>query len=432
MQTLRNLFAYLVLMLVSVGAHAAAVSVASVRAREAPERTRVVFDLSAPPEYRVFLVGGPERLVVDIANARIEAPLTLTADALSLVDRMRYAPRAEGGLRIVLDLHEPVTVTDLLLPPNGPYGHRLVLDIRGTRAPATPRRAEIRQEGEILVVVDAGHGGEDPGAVGGRGVLEKDVTLAIARELAGRINAQPGMRAVLTRDRDYYIGLRERMEQGRSASADLFVSIHADAFTNRKVQGASVYVLSQSGASSEAARWLAEKENASDLIGGIPLGDKDPVLQTVLLNMSQAAQIRSSRLVADEVLAALGTVGPVHKSEVQHAGFLVLKSPDVPSILVETAFISNPQEERKLADPRHQRRVADAVFKGIVSYFRTHPPHGRPAPEFPLLAEFKHRVRRGETLSTIASRYEVTTESLRSANNLTSDRINAGDMLRIP
>lgn len=431
MQTLRNLLIILSIIACSAPTSAAPLDVAAVRAREAPDRTRVVFDLSGRPDYRVFAMRGPERLVIDISDARAAGPLTLTADALSLVDRMRHAPQAGGGLRIVLDLHAPVTFTNLILPPNGPYGHRLVIDIRPTRASA-PTLTEARREGEILVVVDAGHGGEDPGAVGGRGTLEKDVTLAIARELAERINQQPGMRAILTRDRDYYIGLRERMEQGRTLAADLFVSIHADAFTNRKVRGASVYVLSQSGASSEAARWLAEKENASDLIGGVPLGDKDPVLQTVLLNMSQAAQIRSSRLVADEVLAALGKVGPVHKSDVQHAGFLVLKSPDVPSILVETAFISNPQEEQKLADPRHQRQVAMAVFEGIASYFGAHPPHGRPAPDLPLLAQSTHQVRRGETLSHIADRYDVSTESLRTANNLASDRINAGDTLRIP
>lgn len=433
MQTLKNYVLALCLLSGFTNAVAAPVAVTGVRAREAPDRTRLVFDLTAPADYRAFSIAEPDRLVIDITEGAVQGALHLSASKLGLVEGLRHARRADGGLRIVLDLNEAVSFNNLTLPPNGPYGHRLVIDLKRDRGHGGAVVRAPRVDGDIVVVVDAGHGGEDPGAVGARGTLEKDVTLAIAQELATQINALPGMRAVLTRDRDYYIGLRERMERGRSEMADLFISIHADAFQNRKVHGASVYVLSQRGASSEAARWLAEKENASDVIGGIPLSDKDAVLQTVLLNMSQAAQIRTSRMVADEVLHALREVGPVHRKDVQHAGFLVLKSPDVPSLLVETAFISNPTEERKLADERHQRRVAEAIMRGVVNYFHAYPPHGRQPPPLPTLAaDQEHRVRRGETLSLIAARYDVSTERLRLANELESDRINAGDTLRIP
>lgn len=220
----------------------------------------------------------------------------------------------------------------------------------------------------VIIAVDAGHGGKDPGAIGGSGTREKDVTLSIARELARRIDREPGMKAVLIREGDYFLTLRQRIQKARKHQADLFVSVHADAFEDTGSKGSSVYVLSQRGATDEAARWLAARENSADLAGGVKLHDKDEVLAQVLLDLSQTATIDASFLLADRVLGELGRLGPLHKESVQQAGFLVLKSPDIPSILVETAFITNPSEERRLKDPAHQRRIASAIFSGLHAY----------------------------------------------------------------
>jgi N-acetylmuramoyl-L-alanine amidase len=236
--------------------------------------------------------------------------------------------------------------------------------------------APVDGDRDVVIAVDAGHGGEDPGAIGRGGTREKDVTLAIARALAERINAEPGMRAVLTRDRDEFIALRDRIRRARVAKADMFISVHADSIVNRDVSGASVYVLSERGASSETARWLAERENAADLMGGVKLDDKDSTLASVLLDLSQSANISASMTAAEGVLSALDSVGQVRKSQVQQAGFVVLKSPDIPSMLIETAYISNPGEELKLKTARQQAKLADAIFSGVRGYFEQNPPVG--------------------------------------------------------
>jgi N-acetylmuramoyl-L-alanine amidase len=280
-----------------------------------------------------------------------------------------------------------------------------------------------------VIAIDAGHGGEDPGAKGPSGVYEKDVVLQISRRLARKVDAEPGMRAVMIREGDYYIGLRKRVHKARVARADLFVSIHADAFHDRRVRGSSVYTLSQRGASSEAARWLAEKENRSDLVGGIDLDDKDDLLASVLLDLSLSATMQSSRQAADTVLQELRRLGKTHKPRVQHAGFLVLKAPDIPSMLVETAFISNPVEERRLRDPAHQERLAEAVMVGIRGYFRAFPPAGTWIAQS---TPRQHVISRGDTLSEIAEQYQVRLQDLRSANSLTDDRIRVGQVLTIP
>jgi N-acetylmuramoyl-L-alanine amidase len=236
--------------------------------------------------------------------------------------------------------------------------------------------APIDSGRDVIVAVDAGHGGQDPGAIGHGGTREKDVTLAIARALAERINGEPGMRAVLTRNRDEFLVLRDRIGRARLAKADMFISIHADSIANREVSGASVYVLSEHGATNEAARWLADRENAADLMGGVKLDDKDKQLASVLLDLSQTANISSSMIAAQRVLGSLDAVGQVRKSQVQQAGFVVLKSPDIPSMLVETAYISNPQEEVSLRNTRHQAALADAIFNGLHNYFESYPPVG--------------------------------------------------------
>jgi N-acetylmuramoyl-L-alanine amidase len=241
--------------------------------------------------------------------------------------------------------------------------------IRAAHAPTDSGR-------DVVIAVDAGHGGQDPGAIGHGGTREKDVVLAIARALAERINAEPGMRAVLTRDRDEFLVLRDRIGRARIAKADMFVSIHADSIANRDVSGSSVYVLSEHGASNEAARWLADRENAADLMGGVKLDDKDKQLASVLLDLSQTANISASMTAAQRVIGSLDAVGQVRKAQVQQAGFVVLKSPDIPSMLVETAYISNPEEEVSLRNTRHQSALADAIFAGLRGYFTSNPPGG--------------------------------------------------------
>ncbi|MBT6276827.1 MAG: LysM peptidoglycan-binding domain-containing protein, partial [Chromatiales bacterium] len=279
----------------------------------------------------------------------------------------------------------------------------------------------------IVVAVDAGHGGTDPGAIGARGTREKDVTLSIAKRLANAINGFPGFKGVLVRKRDEFLRLRSRIDRARKAGADLLVSVHADAFRDRRVRGASVWVLSTKGASSEAARWLAARENAADLVGGVSLDDKDDLLKQVILDLSQTATLNNSAAVASVALGELRKVGHVHKPSVQRAGFVVLKAPDIPSILVEAAFISNPSEERRLKDAAHQERLANALARGIKQYFERKPPPGTL-----LAARARHVIGPGDTLSAIAVRYEVSVETLRASNNLSNDRLRVGQILRIP
>ncbi len=279
---------------------------------------------------------------------------------------------------MVLDLTRPIRAKSFLAAPNNRYGYRLVIDLGSSQSADTPVKAEHAPPDarDLIIAVDAGHGGEDPGAIGKNGTREKDVVLAIARELALKINAEPGMKAVLTRNGDYFVPLRDRMRRARAQRADLFVSIHADSIRDRRVDGSSVYILSQRGATDEASRWLAERENASDLIGGVSLDDKDDVLASVLLDLSQSASLSASQVAAERVLRQLNRVGEVRKPQVQQARFMVLKSPDIPSMLVETAYISNPQEELRLRGQAHQAKLAAAIHQGVHDYFYANPPSG--------------------------------------------------------
>ncbi len=408
----------------------ATVAVRGARLWAAPDNTRLVLDLSGPAEHRVFTLTDPPRVVVDIERARLAARLDGLDLSRGYVRRVRHGRRANGDLRVVLDLRRAARPKSFLLRPSGQYGHRLVVDLydaaRRKGPVKTVEQAAAGRPRDVIVAIDAGHGGEDPGARGPRGTREKDVVLAIARRLARHVNAEPGMRAVLIRTGDYYVGLRERMARARRHRADLFLSIHADAFRDRRARGASVYVLSRRGASTEAARWLAERENASDLVGGVSLDDKDELLASVLLDLSQSATIEASIDAARSILRELGRVGRLHRRRVEQAGFVVLKSPDIPSVLVETAFISNPREERLLRSPRHQERVARAILRGIKRYFATHAPPGT------LLASRRHVIARGDTLIAIARRYNVSVEALRRANGLRGDRLRVGRVLRIP
>jgi len=422
------------LIVCSAAALAEEVQVGRVRMWQAPEHTRLVFDVSGPVEHTLFRLANPERVVIDMRNARLvpaDGDLSLEN---SFLKGMRSAPRNGDDLRVVLDLKRQLQPKSFLLKPNREYGHRLVIDLYDPGAeqstvkdPSGPLADAPQPPRDVVIAIDAGHGGEDPGARGRRGTREKDVVLQIARHLADLVRQEKGMQPVLIRDGDYYLGLRKRMEKARSHKADLLISIHADAFRDARAKGASVYVLSRSGATNEAARWLAESENASDLVGGVSLDDKDDLLAKVLLDLSQTGTIEASLDVGSDVLVSLKQVVEAHKHRVQQAGFVVLKSPDIPSILVETAFISNPHEERKLRDPRHQQRMAKAMMAGIRSYFARHAPPGT------LLAEHReHVIARGDTLSEIAEQYQVSLASLRAANGIEGDQLKVGQVLRIP
>lgn len=417
-------------------AAAAPTHVQAVRVWESPEYTRAVFDLGGVVEYKLFTLDNPERVVLDLQGAAL-APGYATPGPRGRVRGLRSGRPTDGALRVVIDVAPGTRPKSFLLPPVGNKNHRLVIDLypreapraeAAVRAPPAPTPSALR---DVLVAIDAGHGGEDPGALGARGTREKNVTLAVARALAAAVEAEPGMSALLVRDGDYFIPHKQRYQKARDARADLFVSIHADAFTRRSAAGSSVYILSQRGASSEAARWLAASENQADLIGGVSLDDKDNTLAAVLLDLSQGATLGASDAVAGSVLRSLARVGTVHSRTVQRANFVVLRSPDVPSILVETAFISNPAEERRLNDPAHQRKLAQAMLDGIRDYF-----HGSPPPDSWIAANpqrpREHVVARGESLSLIAMRHRVSVGELRRVNNLRSDMVRTGTVLRIP
>jgi N-acetylmuramoyl-L-alanine amidase len=391
----------------------------------APDHTRIVLDTAAPIRHNIFTLNNPSRIVIDLTDASLNGGLPDANSQDLLVAKLRSGVRDGDDLRLVMDLKQPAKIKSFELEPNDTYGHRLVIDLSpkdsgpkspGTKFPETksldkgraspsqvdgaavlaaatasavPSSARARQAPELLsvqpkggrqrdvvIAVDAGHGGEDPGALGRSGTREKDVTLAIARKLAALINKQRGMKAVLIRDGDYFVPLRQRIAKARKYNADLFVSIHADAFKDPNVRGSSVYTLSNGGATSEAAKWLAARENSADLIGGVSLKEKNDLLASVLLDMSMNATIEHSSIAATRVLAKLRSLGDVHQTHVQQAGFVVLKSPDIPSMLVETAFISNPQEEKRLRSGGYQNKLANSLLEGILDYFRAYPPPG--------------------------------------------------------
>jgi N-acetylmuramoyl-L-alanine amidase len=358
------------------------VTIKDVRLWAGPDGTRLVFDLSEPVEHSVLTLDNPDRVVVDIPGGVIDTNRALP-EGQGFVKQLRAAEQPNGDLRVVVDLSSPAEPRTFAVGPQQSYGHRLVMDLTptsktaATSAPLSVVKAAADAHGrDIVVAIDAGHGGVDPGSIGKRGTYEKQVTLAIARRLKERIDREPGMRAILTRDNDTFVEHRERIARARRQQADMFVSIHADSYTNRSVAGSSVYVLSARGASDESARWLADRENAADLIGGVKLDDKDSVLASVLLDLSQSASMSASVDAAEKVMHELYKIGNITNRGVKSAGFLVLKSPDIPSMLVETAFISNPTEEARLIDSRHQQRLAEAIHQGVRGYFYANPPPG--------------------------------------------------------
>ncbi len=428
----------LILAAASLGQVNAETTVKNVRIWAAPDNTRVVLDVSNPVEHQITQLSNPERLVIDIKNTSEIKKLSQPKSEDKLIKQIRSGTRNKTDQRIVLDLKQAAKINSFLLEPNKQYGHRLVIDVTSKADLASSSTAKAKtaassiksKQRDVIVAIDAGHGGDDPGARGPSGTFEKDVVYSISKRLAALINKEKGMKAVLIREGDYFIRLRDRIEKARKNKADLFISIHADAFKDPKVRGSSVYILSKRGASSEAARWLAEQENRSDLIGGVSLDDKDNVLASVLLDLSQTASLEASIDVADRVLSGLKGLGKVHKKRVQSAGFAVLKSPDIPSILIETAYISNPSEEKRLKTSEYQGRLAKSILKGLKDYFYDYPLEGTYIAS--VSKRRKHTIAKGDTLSEIAQMYSVSTQKLKKHNGLKSDQLRIGMVLTIP
>jgi N-acetylmuramoyl-L-alanine amidase len=412
-------------------------TVENIRVWSEDGRTRVVLDLSGPAQHNIFTLRGPDRLVVDLKDSRLASGLEDLPQGSGALSRIRSGLRANGQLRVVLDLNESVRSRSFTAGPNSKYGDRLVIDLQrqGSLHPVKRASEGYVAGRDIVVAIDPGHGGRDPGSIGRDKTNEKDVALAVAKNLARRIDEEPGMKAVLIRDGDYYVDHRERIAIARRNKADLFVSVHADSVRDRRAKGASVYALSLKGATDEAAMRLAQRENAADMVGGVSLAGKDEVLASVLLDLSQNAALGASLDVGAKVLDELAKVGSMHRRTVQQAGFIVLKSPDVPSILVETAFISNPAEEAKLKSETHRAKLANAILAGIRSYFYTNPP-----PDTQIAMSLKRSptpqvdyvISRGDTLSEIAARYNVSVTAIKSANSLSGNTVRVGQTLRIP
>lgn len=479
-QSVQRLIFIGLFVLVAAPATAQVAKLHDARMSATSQKTRVVFDLSADTQPDIFMVDDPLRLVIDLPHTRNLGDIAGQAKHSGLIREIRTGIHQGTGVRVVLDLSKMVRAKSFMLSPSDGHRYRLVLDLfpnagaepnlrmvrsdsdapndgeldpnddgqttadktaaAMARTAPTPdadssARTHSRQQAnapkppsrDIVVAIDAGHGGKDPGAHGPNGLLEKNVTLAIARRLKRMVDDQPHMRGILTRKADRYVGLRQRMVIARRDKADFFVSIHCDASPGGGgARGASVYALSPHGATSEHARWLARRENAADLVGGISLKDKNSSLASFVLDLSQSASIEASMDAGNRVLSQLDTLGPLHKSNVQQAGFMVLKSPDIPSILVETNFISNPASEQKLASASYQNELASAMLRGIKGYFASY----RPATYIASTQE--HRVERGETLSEIAQTYGVSVSALRRYNDMHSSTIHVGRMLKIP
>jgi len=457
-----RVFLLLITVFASAWIHA---DVKDVRVWQSPDKTRLVFDLTEPLEHKIFTLNKPDRVVIDLLAAKSLKNLSGVDVNGTNVKAIRSGKRNKKDLRIVLDVNQALTPKSFPLKPNKKYPyHRLVVDLENkktTRAVVAPVK-QIKQttgtgKRNIIIAIDAGHGGEDPGAIGPGRIYEKRIVLAISKELEKLLKKEPGFQPFMVRTGDYYIGLRERTAKARKANADFFVSIHADAFKHPSAHGSSVFVLSERGATSEAARWLADKENESDLIGGVSLEDKEDHLAMTLLDLSMTAKRNSSVQIGSGILKQMGKVSRLHKKQVEEAAFVVLKAPDMPALLVETGFISNPGEAKKLAGRKYQKKMARAIFNGINQYFRSHPPRGtllasrlesgtKPAtnnsnwrsvsqsgkPYSSKPAYRTYVVRSGDTLSGIAVKSRVAMSKIRRLNKLKSDNVWVGQKLKIP
>jgi len=393
--SLHALLKSFLLCMLLVSGWAQALQLSATRLWPSPDYTRITLEAAQPVAHKSFALSNPERLVIDLEGVEAGAALDALAGQLTAADpyisAIRVGMNRPGVMRVVLDLKTAVKPSLFQLQPMGQYGHRLVVDLYPVDAssqpvsqqallqpavvePAIPEKPSVPQYARLITVaIDAGHGGEDPGAIGASGTYEKHVTLSVARKLKQKIDAQENMRAVLIRDGDYFVPLAQRVNKARAVKADLFMSIHADAFIKPHARGSSVFALSENGATSVAARWLAKKENDADLVGGVNIDVKDPFLKRTLIDLSQTATINDSLRLGHAVLNKIGGVNTLHKPRVEQAGFAVLKAPDIPSILIETAFISNPEEEKRLNDPGYQDQLVDAIVDGVKHYFDTHP-----------------------------------------------------------
>ncbi|MBF0266294.1 MAG: N-acetylmuramoyl-L-alanine amidase [Gammaproteobacteria bacterium] len=461
------------------------ITISKARAWTSPDKTRLVFELNKKADYKAFVLSNPSRLIIDLKQAEINDKVLANLSKNHLIKQVRQDEKTitakKQNLRVVFDLSSEISkIKDFTLSPNNQYKYRVVIDlykksdtlvekisnktptqsavIKNTDKPSDiNNKAVIKQpvmqvkksiqelpQRDLIIAVDAGHGGEDPGATGRFGKKEKHIVFAIAKKLANKINQQAGMKAVLIRTGDYYVSLRNRTQKARSAKADLFISIHADAFRNAKAKGSSVFILSKSGASSESAKWLATKENSADLAGGVSLDDKDDLLAKVLLDLSQTATIEGSVSVASRILKGLKNIGKVHKKQVERAGFVVLKSPDIPSVLVETGFISNPEEERRLSTSSYQYKMANAIYNGIDDYFRKYPIPGTVYSQAPTTGSIAkrsqsnaksskkfHVVKSGDSLSKISKKYNISIRTLKKRNQLRSNTLYIGKKLRL-
>ena len=454
MQKMTNRFLVIVFaaLLCSEMAVASVAQIKGVRMWASPESTRLVIDLSSAVEHRLSRLSNPERVVIDVNKARLPRPVSNLDYKNGAIADIRSANKKQNKVRLVLDLKYKVHPKSFLLKPNSKYGYRLVIDLEKvnnkTRSsvPKIVKSVNSSKKRDLIVAIDAGHGGEDPGARGPRGTKEKHVVLAISRKLRDMVNKKPGMKAVMIRNGDYYISLRGRTKKARKLNADIFISIHADAFKNPKAHGSSVFILSSRGATSEAAKWLAKKENEADLVGGVSLDDKDDMLAKMLLDLSQTATIEASNSAASRVLSRLTKIGDTHKSRVERAGFVVLKSPDIPSLLIETGFISNPKEERLLRSSSYQKKLASAILSGVDGYFKQYPIPGTIYAKETVIKQLnrevlaaamkksalRHKVVRGDTLSGISKRYQVSMSAIKRANKMKNNTLYLGKVLSIP
>ena len=382
---LLNLLLVSPLFALPLGAYAT--QIRNARLWRSEDKLRLVFDLSGPVQYKTFSLTSPDRLIIDLSGAGLSGDFSQLALKNSGITSIRSGHFGQSDTRIVLDLVEPMQLNSFVLPPQEGQGHRLVLDLtNATRAPRqiaaepAPLVAPVDKahpKRDIIVVVDPGHGGKDPGAIGSKGQREKDVVLSIAQLLAKRLKREKGFDVKLVRNDDFFVPLRKRVDIARQHKADMFISVHADAAPRLTASGASVYALSEGGATSATARFMAQRENGADLLGAttlLNLKDKDPMLAGVILDMSMNATIASSLQLGSSVLGSLQNITSLHQKRVEQAGFAVLKSPDVPSILVETGFISNPRDAQRLVTARHQQAVADGLFEGLKRYFQKNPP----------------------------------------------------------